>query len=255
VLYFPGGVLGAFRVSNLTKNGKYMLRSRLPSLKTLRGKKTKFKCVIFDMDGTLTETNQLIFDSFNYIARKYKKKTYSPAEIVAMFGPPEEGALLDVVGEDEIDQAMKEYLSYYRRHHKELARLYPGILNLLRFLRKRKIRCALFTGKGIHTATITMQAFALMPYFDYVVTGNDVVNHKPAPEGIEKILDHFKLHKDEVLMVGDSVGDVKAAREAGVKIAVVLWDSYSKEKVLLMKTDYAFHTVTEFSLWLRDRVD
>jgi pyrophosphatase PpaX len=56
-------------------------------------------------------------------------------------------------------------------------------------------------------------------------------------------------------MVGDSIGDVKAAREAGVKIAVVLWDSYSKEKVLQMKTDHAFHTVTEFSFWLKDRVD
>jgi HAD superfamily hydrolase (TIGR01509 family) len=186
---------------------------------------------------------------------KYKGKTYSPAEIVAMFGPPEEGALLDIVGEEQIDQVMKEYLAYYRRHHKELARLYPGILDLLRFLRRQKVHCALFTGKGIHTTTITMQSFALMPYFEYVVTGNDVVNHKPAPEGIQKILDHFSLRKEEVLMVGDSVGDVKAAREAGVKVAVVLWDSYSKERVLQMKTDYAFHSVTHFSAWIRDRVD
>jgi HAD superfamily hydrolase (TIGR01509 family) len=150
---------------------------------------------------------------------------------------------------------MKEYLSYYRKHHKELARLYPGILDLLRYLQKRKVPCALFTGKGIHTTTITMQAFALMPYFEYVVTGNDVVNHKPAPEGIMKIMKHFSLRKEEVLMVGDSVGDVKAAREAGIKIAVVLWDSYSKERVQQMKTDYAFNSVKEFSLWLRGQVD
>ena len=207
------------------------------------------------MDGTLTETNQLIFDSFNSIAMKYKGKTYSPAEIVAMFGPPEEGALLDIVGEEQIDQAMKEYLIFYRKHHKELARVHPGIPALLRFLQKRKVHCALFTGKGIRTTTITMQAFGLMPYFEYVVTGNDVVNHKPAPEGIQKILDHFSLRKEEALMVGDSVGDVKAARDAGVKVAVVLWDSYTKEKVLQMKTDYAFHTVNDFSAWIRDRVD
>lgn len=207
------------------------------------------------MDGTLTETNQLIFDSFNSIAMKYKGKTYSPAEIVAMFGPPEEGALLDIVGEEQIDQAMKEYLIFYRKHHKELARVHPGIPALLRFLQKRKVHCALFTGKGIRTTTITMQAFGLTPYFEYVVTGNDVVNHKPAPEGIQKILDHFSLRKEEALMVGDSVGDVKAARDAGVKVAVVLWDSYTKEKVLQMKTDYAFHTVNDFSAWIRDRVD
>jgi pyrophosphatase PpaX len=248
-------VLGAFPISDLVEGEVPMIRRRLPSLRKLRGKKPKLKCIIFDMDGTLTETNQLIFDSFNYIAMKYKGKTYSPAEIVAMFGPPEEGALLDIVGEDQIDQVMKEYLAYYRRHHKELARLHTGILDLLRFLQRRKVHCAMFTGKGIHTTTITMQAFALMPYFEYVVTGNDVVNHKPAPEGIEKILDHFSLRPEEVLMVGDSVGDVKSAREAGVKVAVVLWDSYSKEKVLHMKTDYAFHTVKDFSMWIRGQVD
>ena len=150
---------------------------------------------------------------------------------------------------------MKYYIAYYKKHHKQLARLYPGILELLRFLKRHKVRCALFTGKGIHTTTVTMHAFALMPYFDYVVTGNDVVNHKPAPEGIEMILDHFSLRKEEVLMVGDSVGDVKAARKAGVKIAVVLWDSYTKEKVLQMKTDYAFNTVADFAMWIRGQVD
>ena len=248
-------MLGAFPVSDLVEGEVPMIHRRLPSLRKLRGKKPKLKCIIFDMDGTLTDTNQLIFDSFNYIAMKHKGKTYSPAEIVAMFGPPEEGALLDIVGEDEIDQVMKEYLAYYRRHHKTLAKLHPGILDLLRFLQRRKVHCAMFTGKGIHTTTITMQAFALMPYFEYVVTGNDVVNHKPAPEGIEKILDHFSIRKEEALMVGDSVGDVKSAREAGVKIAVVLWDSYTKEKVLQMKTDYAFHTVRDFSEWIRGQVD
>jgi pyrophosphatase PpaX len=248
-------VLGAFPISDLFEGEVSMIRARLPSLRKLRGKTPRFKCVIFDMDGTLTDTNQLIFDSFNYIAMKYKGKTYSPAEIVAMFGPPEEGALVDVVGEETIDHAMREYLAFYRKHHKELARLHPGIRDLLRFLQKRKVHCALFTGKGIHTTTITMQAFGLMPFFEYVVTGNDVVNHKPDSEGILKILDHFSLRTDEVLMVGDSIGDVKAAREAGVKVAIVLWDSYSKEKVIKPKTNYAFHTVTEFSIWIRDRVD
>ena len=248
-------MLGAFPISDLFEGEAAMIRTRLPSMEKLRGRRPKFKCVIFDMDGTLTDTNQLIFDSFNYIAMKYKGKTYSPAEIVAMFGPPEEGALLDVVGEEKINQAMKEYLVFYRRHHKELARLHPGIRDLLRFLQKRKVHCALFTGKGIHTTTITMQAFAIMPFFEYVVTGNDVVNHKPDPEGIEKILDHFSLRKYEVLMVGDSIGDVKAAREAGVKVAIVLWDIYSKERVVQLKTNYAFHTVTDFSMWIKDRVD
>jgi phosphoglycolate phosphatase-like HAD superfamily hydrolase len=63
-------------------------------------------------------------------------------------------------------------------------------------------------------------------------------------------MQHFALQPDEVLMVGDSDVDVKAAHEAGVKIAAVLWDSYAKEKVLKMKTDFVFHDTKEFQNWL-----
>ncbi|HCA78715.1 MAG TPA: phosphatase [Bacteroidetes bacterium] len=213
------------------------------------------KCVIFDMDGTLTQTNRLIYDSFNEIAQRYQGRTYSAEAITAMFGPPEEGALLAIVGLDQIDKAMEDYLSYYRRRHNELAQLYPGILDLLKWLKNRGVSLALFTGKGIHTTTITMDMFGLKPYFDFVVTGNDVANHKPSAEGIRKILSHFGLREDEVLMVGDAPSDVKASHEAGVRIAAVLWDSYSREKVLQMKTDYVFHNVAEFSSWLRSRFD
>jgi phosphoglycolate phosphatase/pyrophosphatase PpaX len=211
--------------------------------------------VIFDMDGTLTQTNQLIYDAFNDIAVRFQGRTYSPEAITAMFGPPEEGALLTIAGENRIDEAMHEYLKFYRAQHNDLARLYPGILDLLIWLKQRGVRLALFTGKGIHTTTITMEMFGLKPYFDFVVTGNDVVNHKPSSEGIRKILDHFSLSPDDVLMVGDSPSDVKASHEAGVRIAAVLWDSYSKEKMLQLKTDYVFHDVAEFSSWLRSRFD
>lgn len=216
---------------------------------------SKLKCVIFDMDGTLTQTNQLIFDSFNYIAVKYKGREYTESEITAMFGPPEEGALVGIVGQENLDQAMGEYLGFYRMHHDELARLYPGILDVLDYLKRRGIHRALFTGKGIHTTTITLEQFGLKPYFDFVVTGNDVVNHKPSAEGIHRILKHFELQPDEVLMVGDSVSDAKASREAGAKIAAVLWDSYSRDKVLQVSTDYVFHNVVEFSEWLRRQFD
>ena len=202
------------------------------------------------MDGTLTQTNQLIYDSFNYIAQKYAGKTYSIPEITAMFGPPEEEALLAIVRPEQIHEVMKDYLSFYRAHHNELARLYPGMENILRSLKESGKLLALFTGKGTATAMITLQEFHIEKYFDFVVTGNDVVKHKPSSEGLLKIMEHFALMPDELLMVGDAVSDVKAAHEAGVKIAAVMWDSYAKEKVLQMKTDFVFNDTKGFQDWL-----
>jgi HAD superfamily hydrolase (TIGR01549 family) len=202
------------------------------------------------MDGTLTQTNQLIYDSFNYIAQKYAGRTYSVPEITAMFGPPEEGSLLAIVRPEQIDEVMKDYLAFYRAHHNELAQIYPGIEDILRSIKESGKKLAVFTGKGTHTAMITLQEFHIDKYFDFIVTGNDVVKHKPSSEGLLKIMEHFTLQPDELLMVGDSVSDVKAAREAGVMIAAVLWDSYAKEKVLQMKTDFVFDNTKEFQDWL-----
>ena len=209
------------------------------------------KCIVFDMDGTLTQTNQLIYDSFNYIAGKYAGKTYTIQEIHAMFGPPEEEALLAIVRPDQIDEVMRDYLGFYRTNHSRLARLYPGIEGILSFSKESRKHLALFTGKGIHTAKITLQEFRIEKYFDFLVTGNDVVNRKPSAEGLHKIMEHFRLSPDEILMVGDAVPDVKAAHEAGVRIAAVVWDSYAKDMVMKMKSDYVFHNVGEFHEWLK----
>lgn len=215
----------------------------------------KLRCIIFDMDGTLTETNRLIFDSFNYIAERYQRKRYREEEIVKMFGPPEEGALLSIVGEDQINEAMTAYLDFYRKHHAELARLHTGMKEVLEFIKQRGCALAIFTGKGTQTTRISLHELGIEKYFDYIVTGNDVVNHKPSPEGILKIIEHFSLKPEEILMIGDAVSDIKASHEAGVKIGAVLWDSYAREKILSMQTDYTFHTVGELEQWLRENLD
>jgi HAD superfamily hydrolase (TIGR01509 family) len=207
------------------------------------------------MDGTLTETNRLIFDSFNFIVQKYRGHTMLDHEITALFGPPEEGALARIVDQPQLETAMQEYLEFYRTHHASLARLIPGIRDILDNVRSKGRHLALFTGKGKHTTAITLEKFGLSSYFDLVVTGNDVREHKPSAEGLRKILSHFNLKPGEALMVGDAVADVKAAQEAGIPIAAVLWDSYAKDRVLSMKTDHVFHSVSEFHRWLDKKLE
>jgi pyrophosphatase PpaX len=211
----------------------------------------KLKCIIFDVDGTLTATSRLIFDSFNHIAERYKHRRYKDEEIIKMFGPPEEGALLSIVAKDQVDEAMTEYLRYYREQHAKLAHLHTGIKEVLEFIKSRGCRLAVFTGKGTHTTRISLEELGIETYFDFVVTGNDVVNHKPSSEGLVKILKHFSLSPDEALMIGDAVSDIKAAQEAGIKVGVVLWDSYAGEKVRSMHADFSFTKVSDLEQWLR----
>lgn len=215
----------------------------------------RFACVIFDMDGTLTRTNELIFESFNFVVEKYAGKRLTPKEIIALFGPPEEGGLARVVGPEAADTAMDELCDYYQNHHSRLASLHHGIEDILRYLQNHGVKLAIFTGKGRRTARITLDELNIGQYFDLVVSGSDVVNHKPHHEGIEKVIEHFALVPDEVLMVGDARGDVMASRAAGVKVASVVWDSYDKDGVLLAGADYVFHSVSEMYEWFKTQVN
>jgi pyrophosphatase PpaX len=212
----------------------------------------KLSCVIFDVDGTLTETLELIFATFNYVAEKYAGKRFSPAEITAMFGPPEEVAVERLVGDGRLPAAMTDFFDFYKRNFHLMAKLYPGMDEILKFLKEKKLLLAVFTGKGTRSTEITLQEFGIRQYFDMIVTGNDVVNHKPSAEGIRKVMDRFKLPPGEVLMIGDAVADVKASHEAGIPIAAVVWDSYAKDKIMQMKTDYLFHNVAELREWLEE---
>ena len=202
-----------------------------------------FYAFMFDVDGTLTSTNQLIFDSFNFIAKKYLNRTFTDEEIVAMFGPTED-VILKEWCEEKYEEARAEYYKYYSDNHWK-AKLYPGIKEILDYLKNKKFPLGIFTGKGREATMITLRKLDVDLYFDLIVTGDDVANHKPSAEGILKFVNHFRLKNERVLMIGDSVSDVKASKEAGIKVASALWDSYAHEKVKTLQSDYYFYSVEE----------
>src|SRR3970040_2078907 len=95
-----------------------------------------FDAFIFDIDGTLTSTNQLIFDSFNFIAKKYLNKTFTDEEIISMFGPTEDFILKKWCGEN-FEEARKDYYTHYSKNHWK-AELYPGMRDILDSLKSKK---------------------------------------------------------------------------------------------------------------------
>ena len=207
-----------------------------------------FDGFIFDIDGTLTSTNQLIFDSFNYIAKKYLNRSFTDNEIISLFGPTEDVILKELCG-DRYEEARKDYYKFYSDNH-SMAELYPGMKEILEYLKNKNYPLGIFTGKGRAASMITLKELGVDHYFDLIVTGDDVKNHKPSSEGILKYVNHFGLKKEKVLMIGDSVSDVMASKEARIKVASALWDSYAKEKVQALESDFYFNSVEELREFL-----
>ena len=209
----------------------------------------KLKGVIFDIDGTLTSTNELIIAAFNHITNRHLNKTLIPEEVFSLFGPTEE-QIIEKWFPENSDEVIKDYFNFYSENH-SMANMYPGMIHILNDLKEKEILLSIFTGKGKRSAMITLEKLGVIKYFDFIVTGDNVINHKPSGEGIISFLKKFSLKKNEVLMVGDSPADVKASHTTGIKVASVLWDSYAKEKVLELKSDYVFHTVEDLKVFLK----
>ncbi len=204
----------------------------------------KFNGYIFDIDGTIISTNELIFASFNHVTQKYLGKTYSDEEIISLFGPTEDEILKEWM-KDNYEDARKDYYEFYEKNHNRMAKIFPSIEETLSAIKSKNLPLGIFTGKGRLSTVISLKAINVYDYFDLIITGDDVENHKPSPEGIMKFVDYFKLEPERVLMIGDAPSDIIAANKAGVKIASVLWDSYAKDKVLKMGSDYIFHNTQE----------
>jgi len=212
-----------------------------------------FEGIIFDIDGTLASTNELIYAAFNHISSKYMNKKLTNEEVIALFGPTEDTILKEWFG-NNLSNAMEDYYKFYKNEH-HMATASPGIEDILKIVKEKNIPIGIFTGKGKRTALITLEVLDIDKYFDLIVTGDDVKVHKPSGEGINKFVNEFNLDKEKVLMIGDSKGDIKASREAGVKIASVVWDSYAKEEVLKLRSDYLFHSVEELKEFLEENIE
>ncbi|GMU88827.1 MAG: phosphoglycolate phosphatase [Chlorobiota bacterium] len=205
--------------------------------------KLRYKLFIFDIDGTLTSTNRLIFDSFNHIYDKYFGKILTPKEVIALFGPTEEEIINELFGEDA-EEAIVEYFNYYEKNHR-IAALHEGIAPLLDFLIEQGAHIAAFTGKGRRSAEITLKELGIFGKIGILISGDDVTKKKPSGEGINKILQFYNLKPEDAIMIGDSTADIKAAREAGVAVASVIWDCYSIDAVRGLNGEMLFNTVDE----------
>lgn len=182
--------------------------------------------VVFDLDGTLVDTAKLIYDSFNFVLKKYLGTEMSPDQIRTYFGPPEDVAIKKIFGNADFHLIWTDYLQYYSSHLFETA-VFPGVIDLLSDLKAGFIKLAVFTGKGNETTEMTLAYHRLKDFFDMIVTGSIVRNHKPDKEGLELIVNSLGVEREGTVLVGDSLADYIASNAAGIDFIAALYDKHT----------------------------
>ena len=121
----------------------------------------------------------------------------------------------------------------YACYAREFASLtpFPGIVDVIRDLRAAGRRTGLFTGRGRPSTDVMMHALALDDLFDTSVTGDEVTNSKPAPDGLLVVTERLSIPPADAVYVGDSPLDVRAALSAGVTPVAALWGTHQREEM------------------------
>jgi phosphoglycolate phosphatase-like HAD superfamily hydrolase len=207
------------------------------------------KAVIFDLDGTLANTLPLCIKAFRQSVEPLIKRSVSDAEIIATFGPSEEGTIM-ALAPDKYEKGIADYLHFYKKLHGICPAPFDGIADLLTELKRKGVYVAMVTGKGTHSTAISLKHFNLAHFFEIIETGSKEGPRKAA--GIKSVLNAFsKIRKEEVIYVGDAPGDIAASRQVGVPVIAAAWaETAEPEKLIALNPDELFYTIADFTIWL-----
>ena len=191
--------------------------------------------ILFDLDGTLVDSTDLILASWRHTMRAHFDEP-PPEEVwLGTFGQPlraQFGYLVDTA--EEVQAMVDTYIEHNLREHERLIRSFPGVAETLVTLRERDARLGVVTSKASVGTARSLAACALdEALFDVIVTSDEPVPHKPDPAPVRLALERLGAAPETAAYVGDSVWDMRSGHAAGVTTIAALWGPFSERELAI----------------------
>jgi pyrophosphatase PpaX len=197
------------------------------------------RAALFDFDGTLVDTTELIYQSMRHAAGEVLGREISREILMANVGQPlpRQMELLDA---ERAEELLESYRLHNEEHHDALIQEFPGVEASLARLRAGGVKIAVVTSKRRFSVKMALASFpGLGEVVDRFVTMEDTAAHKPDPEPLLKGLELLGgVPREEAAYVGDSPFDVAAAKAAGITSVAVSWGAFSEETLCSAEPDH-----------------
>lgn len=200
--------------------------------------------VIFDFDGTLADTNELIINSFKHIYTYYNQ-AWDEDYIRSTFGEPLRLVISRDFSEYDVDVVIERYRKYQVHRFENEVFLYDTVEETLEYLHKNGIKMGIATSRSKDSAVKALKKFGINHYFQSIVAVEDVQNHKPNKEPLVKCMKELNSEFDQTLYVGDSKFDIECAINAGVVPVLVGWQSNSQELATTYEVKHVLHNMRD----------
>ncbi len=202
------------------------------------------KTVLFDLDGTLLDTNDLIIQSFKHTYKKHLDKHVEDHDIIKNFG---EILLTTLKRECPYcsDEALETYRSFQVENFDKLITIHTGVKDAIKKLYEKGYKLGVVTSRIHESAVRGLDHFGLTEYFGSIITADSTNKHKPDPTSAYMALESLGGTSKETVFVGDSPYDVLCAKNAGMVSVAVSWSALPKEMYMQHNPDYVVDTMEE----------
>lgn len=187
----------------------------------------KYKHIIFDVDGTLIDTEYAIIRSLQDIIKSMTGEEPAYDTLTFVLGITGEDALKKLNMKD-IPAMLELWLEKMEKYDSTMIP-FEGIPELLNTLSHMECKLGIVTSRTRKEFESDFERHGLLPFFSTVICADDTKEHKPNPAPLLKYMELTKAAPDQLLYIGDSRYDRECAKNAGVDFALAMWGCYNKE--------------------------
>lgn len=202
---------------------------------------SRIKHIIFDLDGTIFNTDLSIFEIWKFLLkREFPEFDINNYDIKKTLGISTEDAMkyFNLPYTDEFDYMFTiEY-----KHFSHLITIYEGMESALKQLKDMGYSLGIVSSRPYREYDAYLKPLGLDYLFNSKVLKDDTIKHKPHPDPLLKYLENNNLNKDECIYIGDMPTDIKCAKNANIKSALMIWDT---DKTIEIEPDYHFYSASE----------